>query len=108
MIVAKERARLSIEVSPHDLRFEDGPEWTASMNVIYTEAKFSVTNLGATKAFNVLAYGSLDTSDSRDSPRPITKRELLEIPSVLKADTDPITVETFILLSTLSGSDWKN
>jgi hypothetical protein len=91
MVLAEKRARLSVEVDIHSLQFDNGPEWVTELGV-YTEAKFTINNLGATNAFNVLGSAMLDCVVSK-RPERQAGTVPLDIPNVIRNGSAAVPVD---------------
>jgi len=97
LMVDKERARITVEIVPANLELEDGPEWTEEMRVVYAGAKITVSNLGATNAFNVTSSAKiLSTPDRGTLESPETM--MLLLPSVIGPSIQPVVVDVSTLL----------
>jgi hypothetical protein len=92
-----QRARISVEVPPNELTVEDGPEWTEGVGRIYIGSHVSVVNHGSTKAFNLLAYGTI-VATSSTVPPPVTKDELLQAPNVWAPDAGETNIDVINLV----------
>lgn len=98
MIVSKERARIAVEIAPHDLTLEDGPQWTEDIGAVYAGSKISVINFGANDAINVKGIGVI-TGSSGDTLYPSGAEEIaLNIPNPLRPTIDPISADIIALL----------
>lgn len=91
MVLAEKRARLTVEVDVHSLKFDDGPEWVSELGV-YTEAKFTINNLGATNAFNVLGSAVLDCVVGKRPERKVGTVPL-DIPNVIRNGSATVPVD---------------
>jgi hypothetical protein len=96
IVVAKERARVSVEIVD-GLDLEDGPEWTDAMKVVYTGAEITVTNLGGTNAFNVTSSARIVSIPDRGELSSLEMRALA-LPSVITPSIEPTTVPVCTLL----------
>jgi hypothetical protein len=100
-MVAKERARITINPSAHPLDLDEGPEWIEALNVVWSGAKITVENLGGTKAFNVRGRAEIIGIPSTEALGS-EENSVLDIPTVLEPTTDPITLE---IVTLLKGTD---
>lgn len=96
MMKDKERARLDVDFPPGDLELDDGPEWTEAMNAVYAGTKIVVANVGGTNAFNVTAWAQVIGTPNGGALG--DRHSLLNIPTVLKPNADPIAVDVITLL----------
>jgi hypothetical protein len=97
LIVAKERARITVEIPYGGLHLEDGPEWTEAMGVVYAGTEIIVTNVGGTHAFNVTARAEIiGTPDV--SALGSQEVSVLNLPTVFRSNADPIKVDVITLL----------
>jgi hypothetical protein len=96
-MVAKERARIVIDFPSSALNLDDGPEWTEGMNVVYAGTQVVVANLGGTNAFNVTGRAEIiGTPDG--GALGSHEVSVLGLPTVLKPNADPISVDVITLL----------
>lgn len=97
LVIAKERARIAVDFPPNALDLDDGPEWTEGMNVVYAGTQIIVANLGGANAFNVIARAEIiGTPDG--GALGSDEVSVLNLPAVLKPNTNPISVEVITLL----------
>lgn len=93
----KERARIAVDFPPGSLELDDGPEWTEAMNVVYAGTHLVITNLGGTNAFNLTARVSIIGLPD-GSASGFHEDSLLNVPTVLKPNSEPITEDVITLL----------
>jgi hypothetical protein len=96
-MVAKERARITINPSVHPLDLDEGPEWIEALKVVWTGTKITVANLGGTKAFNIQGRAEIIGTPSTGTLGS-EETSVLDIPTVLEPNTDPITLDVVTLL----------
>lgn len=94
----KERARIDVSSPSGGLELDDGPEWVDSMKVVYAGAEITVTNSGATRAFNVTAIANMVATPPISS---IKSKEisLLSLPSTIPPNVEPIKADVITLLN---------
>lgn len=96
-MVAKERARIAVNSLPDPMELDDGPEWIEGLGVVWAGSKILVANVGSTNAFNVMGKAEIVGTPSGGTLGS-EETSILNLPTVLKPNTDPISVDIVTLL----------